>query len=208
MIATEIAAKYSKASPQRLRAMQKALSYLDRNGIAGDVVECGVWRGGHIILTRLLSPDRVCWLYDTFEGMTTPGPHDIKRSGDKPPPEKALSKKWTMASLDEVIGNFKAHDVYDESKLKFIVGDVCKTLLIERDLPIDIALLRLDTDWYESTNVELRQLYPRLVSGGVLIVDDYGHWLGARKAVDDYLSAKERERLKQIDYTAVMMVKP
>jgi predicted O-methyltransferase YrrM len=138
--------------------------------------------------------------------MTEPGPHDMKVSGNKPPPGKALSKKWTMASLDEVVENLKREGVYDRDKLRFVVGDVCMTL---RDGAVHdkIALLRLDTDWYESTKKELEVLWPRLVSGGVLIVDDYGHWMGAKKAVDEYLCAADRERLQQIDYTAVILEK-
>lgn len=200
--------QYTKAGVERIEAMKMALGLINKNNIQGDIVECGVWRGGHIMLARMICPDRICWLYDTFEGMTAPGPYDVKRSGNKPPPDKAKNKKWTMASLDEVKGNFRTHNLYDEEKMRFIKGDVCKTLLIERDLPEQIALLRLDTDWYESTKVELRQLYPRLVSGGVLIIDDYGHWMGAQKAVNEYLSVKELLQLKTIDYTGVMMVKP
>lgn len=210
MTPIEIAKKYSKATTDRLLAMHNALRRIDAAGIAGDVVECGVWRGGHIILARLVSPLRMCWLYDTFAGMTAPGPHDRKRSLYKPPPAKALSKSWTMATLEEVSANLKAHDAFDESKLKFIVGDVCKTLRVSNNVPDRIALLRLDTDWYESTKIELEVLWPRLVQGGTIIVDDYGHWLGARKATQDYFAAHVPDfakRIIQIDYTACMMIK-
>lgn len=201
----ERAKKYSKASFERLQVMEEALHSLDRRNVEGDIVECGVWRGGHIVLARLASPQRRCWLYDTFTGMTEPGPHDMKRSGNKPPPGKALSKKWTMASLEEVMENLRCEGVLDKNLTCFVVGDVCNTLLSEQNLPDKIALLRLDTDWYESTKVELEILYPRLVSGGFLIVDDYGHWMGARKAVDDYLGSNNR--LKMIDYTGAWMAK-
>lgn len=202
--------KYSKASVERMLAMQHALHMLDAEGIAGDIVECGVWRGGHIILARLLSPNRVCWLYDTFTGMTAPGPHDRKRSGDKPPPEKALSKKWTMASLEEVRENLRIEGVYDESKLRFVVGDVCETLSQPENLPDHISVLRLDTDWYESTKEELEVLWPRLVTGGYLIIDDYGHWLGSRKATQEYFNKHYPSyvtELKPVDYTASIMRK-
>lgn len=207
MTPVEIARRYSKASEARLLAMEASLRSLDLRGVDGDVVECGVWRGGHIVLARLTSPLRRCWLYDTFTGMTEPGPHDVRRSGNKPPPEKALSKKWTMASYEEVLGNLMHENVHHQELIKFVIGDVCKTLNDSDCLPDKIALLRLDTDWYESTKKELEVLWPRLVSGGVLIVDDYGHWMGARKAVDEYLCRADRERLTQIDYTAVMLTK-
>lgn len=201
---------YSKASIERLSHMRDALIRVDAEGIEGDVVECGVWRGGHIILARLVSPDRRCWLYDTFAGMPEPGPHDRKRSGNKPPPNKALSKKWTAASEGEVIDNLRRTDTFDPSRLRFIRGDVRDTLMETGNWPDKIALLRLDTDWYESTKVELEILWPRLEVGGELIVDDYGHWLGARKAVDDYMTQHVpdyRDRLRQIDYTAVALRK-
>lgn len=200
-----IAKRYSKASTERLDAMKLALETLDHQNIEGDIVECGVWKGGHIILARLISPNRTCWLYDTFAGMTQPGPHDRKRSGLKPPPDKAINKTWTMASLEEVIGNFKAENLYNESKLKFIVGDVMQTLFDPVNLPDKIALLRLDTDWYESTKIELEILFPRLAEKGILIVDDYGHWMGAKKAVCEYLGQRVAQ-LERIDYTAVRLI--
>jgi len=208
--AIQIAKEFSKASTQRLMAMHDHLRRIDAAHIPGDVVECGVWRGGHIILARMIAPTRLCWLYDTFTGMTAPGPHDLKRSGMKPPPEKALSKKWTMASRDEVTENLKAHNLFDESKLKFVVGDVCETLKHPENLPDKIALLRLDTDWFESTKAELETLWPRLVKGGTIIIDDYGHWMGVRKATQEYFAHHLPDyvrRLHSIDYTAVVMVK-
>lgn len=211
MTEVEIAKRYSKASIERLSHMEAALRRLDRLGIEGDVVECGVWRGGHIILARLVSPARRCWLYDTFEGMTAPGPHDRKRSGDKPPPEKALSKSWTMASVDEVVENLRCTGTLDRNLTQFVVGDVAQTLDVPSNLPDRIALLRLDTDWHDSTKKELEVLWPRLVGGGELIVDDWGHWLGARKAVSDYFAVvlpDFKKRLLYIDYTAVAMTKP
>jgi hypothetical protein len=75
-------------------------------------------------------------------------------------------------------------------------------------LPEQIAVLRLDTDFYESTRHELRHLYPRLVHGGVLIIDDYGHWAGARKAVDEYIAEEGiRLLLNRIDYTGRIAIK-
>lgn len=208
----KIASKYSKASEARLQAMEDALRYLDANSISGDVVECGVWKGGHIILARLASPQRKCWLYDTFEGMTRPTEVDMKRDGFS-----ALKKyeehvvknknKWAASSLDEVVQNLRDTGTFDQYLTKFVIGDVRHTLTDANNIPEEISLLRLDTDWYESTHIEMRQLYPRLVSGGILIVDDYNHWMGAKKAVDEYLCAADRERLKPIDYTAVMIVK-
>ncbi len=192
-------APYTKTSPERIECMISSLREIDARGIEGDIVECGVWRGGNIILARKVSPDRICWLYDTFTGMPEPGPHDGAKAKGK------WRKHWCEASIDDVIDCLVQTDVYDPNKLRFCAGDVAETLLINP--PEKIALLRLDTDWYESTKLELEVLYPRLQSGGVLIVDDYGHWQGSRKAVDEYFRGSFFN-FEKIDYTAIKWVKP
>jgi O-methyltransferase len=211
----EIAINYSKATVERLAAMQSALLEIDRNGILGDIVECGVWRGGHIILTRLVSPHRTCWLYDTFDGMTMPTQRDVTRGGvsalDKFRLKTSQGRKWAAASVEEVRNNLNHEGVYHPHLCRFIIGDVCQTLQIFDNLPKQIALLRLDTDWYESTKVELEKLYPRLVSGGRLIVDDYNHWPACKQAVHEYFKKngiRYADKLHPIDDTAVWMVKP
>jgi len=198
---------YTLTGATRRAAMLQAMQDIDRRKIKGDVVECGVWRGGNIIIARLKSPDRVCWLYDTFTGMTEPGPEDVNRGGM---PAKGRfdavdpSAGWCMAPLDQVKECLSVAGVYDEAKLRFVVGQVEETLKV--DVPHEIALLRLDTDWYSSTKIELDVLYPRLSRGGILIVDDYGHWQGSKKAVDEYFGG--RFAPVWIDYSCVMMVKP
>lgn len=203
--------RYSKAPTRRMAAMQAALELLDQKNVAGDIVECGVWRGGHLILARLVSPNRRCWAYDTFEGMTKPGKFDTKKNGIKAEDliKAKPAKRMSYASLEEVQDNFAAEGVLDHSLIRFVVGDVAETLTKDINLPGQIALLRLDTDWYESTKIEMEILYPRLVDGGILIIDDYGHWMGAKKAVQEYFAKYgwDATKLQSIDYTAVMMVK-
>jgi hypothetical protein len=203
-------APYTKSSPQRIAAMAGAVRRIDRDSIAGDIAECGVWRGGNIILARKLSPERMCWLYDTFFGMTEPQDVDVTRSGKKASESyrrKMLAGgKWAGVSVADVRANLAATGTLDDARLRFVEGPVERTLLDPANLPAAISVLRLNTDWYESTRVELEILYPLLAPGGVLIVDDYGHWRGARKAVDAYFG-REAARLQPIDYTAVMMVK-
>ena len=96
------------------------------------------------------------------------------------------SSDWCRASLNEVRQNL-ATTQYDLNRFKLVEGKVEET--IPGTLPDEIAILRLDTDWYESTKHEMIHLYPRLVSKGVLIVDDYYTWSGSKKAVDEYLAA-------------------
>jgi len=201
-------APYTKSSTERLHAMATALRQIDCEGIAGDIVECGVWRGGNIILARKLSPHRICWLYDTFAGMTEPQDVDRKKSGAKAiDVYRAKGGVWAAVSIKEVRGNLQATATLNDDHLHFVEGMVEKMLLDRANIPDKIALLRLDTDWHASTKIELEVLYPRLQPGGILIVDDYGHWQGARKAVNDYFG-KGMPPMQKIDYTAVMMVKP
>jgi hypothetical protein len=96
---------------------------------------------------------------------------------------------------------------YPSNKIHFIKGPVEET--IPRQMPSpSIALLRLDTDWYESTKHELIHLFPRLSAGGILIIDDYGHWAGARQAVDEYFAGlPEKYFFHRIDYSGRLIVK-
>jgi hypothetical protein len=109
-------------------------------------------------------------------------------------------------SLEQVKKNFGDCGL-DLGGAIFVQGPVEQTLLIESNIPKQIALLRLDTDWYASTKIELEVLYPRLVTGGVLIVDDYDCWQGSRAAVDEYF-ANNAPLLTPLDYEARIAVKP
>jgi O-methyltransferase len=204
---------FTMTNENRQWALLKAVDYLDSRGIPGDIVECGVWRGGNMMMvkaSRVASPiRRRLFLYDTFAGMTEPTDYDIDSLGRQSRPIHRKRKRdghnsWAYASLDEVMENFRRLGLLDDDVI-FTQGPVEETLRGD-GLPDEIAILRLDTDWYESTKVELEVLYPRLVPGGVLIVDDYGSWLGAKKAVDEYF----RERpilLFAIDHGCRLAVK-
>lgn len=179
-----------------LKYLAISCQYLEKANIPGDFVESGVWRGGSAIVARkVLNSSRNCYLFDTFEGMTEPSEND-KRIGENSP-ENTLNKwmalktesgsKWVASSLDEVQNNFKKFNLLSENVV-FVKGDVRSTMLNLVNLPKKIALLRIDTDFYDSTLVALVNLWPMLSSGGVLILDDYGHWDGARKAVDEWLA--------------------
>jgi hypothetical protein len=204
-------------SRERMYALYKAVEYIIDEDIPGDFVECGVWRGGSamIMAATLIAKgrnDRCIHLYDTFDGMPPPGPLDEDFAGR---PASALlaqepkgpdSHIWGYAVLDYVKDQV-ARTGYPMDNLKFIVGKVEYTL--PEDLPVQLALLRLDTDWYESTRHELKHLYPLLSPGGVLIVDDYGHWRGSKRAVDEYLAEAETHlQLHEIDYAGRIAVKP
>lgn len=191
----------TKSPAKRKQAWLNILLEVDRKQIPGDIVECGIWRGGNLITARQVLPTRKVWGFDTFAGMTTPGRFDVSRGGTKAIDKMKLKKgAWTACSLQECKQFMNEAGVLDDKLVQFVVGDVCRTLREPDNLPERIAVLRLDTDWYESTLAELKYLYPLLSPGGCLVVDDYGHWVGCRKAVDEYF--KHRSVLTMIDYTA------
>jgi O-methyltransferase len=210
-------APYSMTSPERMFALHQALHYVHAAGLSGDVIECGVWRGGSsmlaaLTLSRLGEAERDLWLYDTFEGMSDPGEQDVAISGERMTEvwdrhrEDRASPLLAYSTLDEVRANM-ARTGFPAERTHFVQGKVEDT--IPGTAPERIAVLRLDTDWFESTRHELVHLYPRLEPGGVLIVDDYGHWQGARQAVDGYLAETGTHLLlNRIDYTGRIAVKP
>jgi O-methyltransferase len=207
-------APFTMTSPERIAALVDAVRYVARHAIPGDVVECGVWRGGSMmaVARTLLELDdlRSLHLFDTFDGMPPPGDVDRDRSGASAADLLATSDResssvWARSPLDEVRRNLAATG-YPPERIRFVVGRVEET--VPDRAPASIAILRLDTDWYESTRHELVHLFPRLSVGGVLIIDDYGHWEGARKAVDEYLAETGvRLLLQRIDATGRIAVK-
>lgn len=210
-------APYTMTSPERLWSLLGAVRHVTSLGLPGDFVECGVWRGGSVMamaseLKRLGVSDRRIWLYDTFAGMTDPTAEDVEAGSGVTAREMLATTEvgdgnnvWCVAGRADVEANVRSTG-YPDSLLRFVEGDVSATLL--ESAPEQIALLRLDTDWYASTRSELEILYPRLVPGGVCILDDYGHWGGARKAVDEYFTEHgPRPYMHPIDYSGRVFIK-
>jgi len=205
---------YTMTSLERRASLLSAVDHVVRNRIAGDVVECGVWRGGSMMAVALAliargDTSRHLYMFDTFEGMSEPTEHDRDFAGGAAKDELARTAKgegvWCEASLEDVQANL-ASTGYPRERLHFVKGKVEET--IPGTLPERVALLRLDTDWYESTKHELHHLYPLLARNGVMIIDDYGHWQGARRAVDEYFEKLEEPvYLHRVDYTARLVVK-
>jgi predicted O-methyltransferase YrrM len=207
---------YTMTSPERLAALCPSIEYLVRTKIPGDVVECGVWKGGSAMAAALAlikcgDADRHIYLFDTFDGMTAPSDKDREvltgRTASQlmSGADKTTSGVWAYSPLDEAVGNL-SQTGFPSQRLHFVQGKVEDTL--PRAAPEKIALMRLDTDWYESTRHEMEQLFPRLSVGGVVIIDDYGHWQGSRDAVDEYIATnKLRLLLNRIDYTCRVAVK-
>ena len=209
---------FTMTSSERVWALLQSVRYVTTHGIPGSVVECGVWRGGSMMaaalqLQELEKTDRELWLYDTFTGMTQPTSEDREAATGvtaqqllKSTPIDNGNNVWCIADEHDVKANMHSTG-YPADLITFVKGDVSQTL--EHQAPEQIALLRLDTDWYASTKVELEVLYERLVPGGICILDDYGHWEGARKAVDDFfIDRPPRPLMIPIDYSGRIFVKP
>ena len=205
----------STSTDERLYATTLACRYVVEQRIDGDFVECGVWRGGNSLIAagvfKSMQSARLTWLFDTFAGMTAPTDADVNFRGEIAEQKFIASRRaghnnWCYAPIEEVTTNFKKAGLLSD-RIKFIKGDVARTLADTASLPARISVLRLDTDWYESTKAELEVLFPRLSSGGILIIDDYGHWGGARKAVDEYFERHNRPFFQYIDHTGRIGVK-
>lgn len=208
---------YTMTSTERIYGVVQAARYVAEAHIPGSIVEAGVWRGGSMMAAALAlrskgDTSRELYLYDTYEGMSEPGAEDVDVRGNTASEKLSASKKttsseiWAFSPVEDVRRNLLSTG-YPADRLHFVKGKVEDT--IPADAPDQIALLRLDTDWYESTKHEMEHLYPRLVSGGVLILDDYGHWQGARQAVDEYLAANNLHLLlNRIDNTGRIAIKP
>lgn len=201
--------EYTLISIERGYAIYQSIDYIVRKGLKGDWVECGVWKGGASMLAALcfrqLNHEVAdLWLYDTYSGMTAPDENDkIAVSGQSV--SERNPEGWWAAGISDVRNNLLSTG-YPADKLHFIEGDVAETLLKEK--PEDVCILRLDTDWYASTYAELVHLYPVLQNEGVLLIDDYGHFTGARKAVDQYFAERKMiPLLQRVDYTGRMSIK-
>jgi len=193
----------------RVAALIGAVDYLVDRQVPGAFVECGLWKGGSLMTCalRLLArgtTDREIVGFDTFEGGTDPTAEDVDYMGVTHQPQGPDALLPVGAGLEDVRARLHSTG-YPSERIRLEKGDVLKT--VPAGAPEQIALLRLDTDWYESTRHELEQLYPRLAPGGVLLIDDYGHYQGARKATDEYFAGGERIFLQRIDYTARIGVK-
>jgi O-methyltransferase len=201
---------FTMTSLSRVFSFIAASEYVSRLGINGAIVECGVWKGGStmaalLALARRGDFSREVWLYDTFEGMVKPTENDgeVDKQLFTSYAREDGGSDWCRAELGEVITNIESCGY----QIKFVKGRVEDT--IPRNLPDQISVLRLDTDWYESTRHELEYLYPLLSSGGILIIDDYGAFAGAKRAVQEFMVSQKLDVfLHRIDSTGRLLLKP
>ena len=207
----ERVAAYTMVGQSAAKMAYEGIQTLAAGGVEGEIVELGVWKGGMTMLLALAEerfrnktlPRRHLWVYDTFEGLPEPGTHDDvaarniyraltkrQRTHDVERRKKkgwiSADNKWNLGTMSEVMTNV-GRTLVDMEAVHFVRGKVEQTLLDARNIPSRIAMLRLDTDWYASTRVELAILWPRLAVGGLMIIDDYDAWGGARKATMKFL---------------------
>jgi hypothetical protein len=204
---------FTMTSAERIYALIQAVRYVSANEIEGAIVECGVWKGGSVAaiartLLQLQDVRRDLYLFDTFEGMSEPTSNDSDYSGKQA--SELLQENPSFRCGDapvDFVKNVLSKIGYPEERLRFVKGKVEET--IPASAPDSISLLRLDTDWYESTKHELVHLFPRLSHNGVIIIDDYGHWRGSRRACDEYFAENRVPiLLNRIDYTGRIALKP
>ena len=210
--------RHTMTTPRRIAALCDSVEHAVRAEVPGALVECGVWKGGSMMaaaltLLRLGATDRDLYLFDTFQGMPPPTREDVFSAYDGYSPMRHWRRRrregganaWHFVPAEEVRATLLSTG-YPPERVHLVEGRVEDTL--PAAAPDEIAVLRLDTDWYESTKHEMAHLYPRLSPGGVLILDDYGHYAGARRAVDEYFEATGgRPLLSRIDYTGRVGVK-
>ena len=204
--------QYSMASWERLYANINSIKYLVDSQVEGSVVECGVWRGGSMLtmletLRQCSEINREIYLYDTFTGMSAPSIEDGNFAHEKFKELQTGEEKsnWCCADLNDVKSTINLCD-YPKEKIHFVKGKIENT--VPRTIPDKISLLRLDMDWHDPTFHALTHLYPRVQHGGVIILDDYGHWDGCKKAVDCFFKENNINiLLNRIDYTGRIAIK-
>ena len=190
---------FTSVSNERLTNVLNLLTQIHTSNVQGDLIEIGVWRGGIIMAMALkckqLGMTRKIHAYDTFQGMTAPTANDVDLNGALA--SHILDAVKCESSFEDTKRNI---DMAEYPHIEYHVGDIIKT---DRSaVPSQIALLRLDTDWYESTRFELEVFEPNVVRGGYIVIDDYGHWQGCKKAVDEFLAGKALA-IHKIDYTGI-----
>lgn len=186
---------YTSVSEERIRNLLSLVERVVKENVPGDLAEVGVWKGGLIMAMALkckqLGVSRTIHAYDTFLGMTAPTYHDVDLDGNSA--SNIFDVVRCYVTLDEVKQNIS---LVDYPHIEYHVGDITQS---DKNSFPTFAVLRLDTDWYESTKFELTYMEPRVSPYGFVIVDDYGHWKGSRKAVDEFNPIN----LRRIDYTGV-----
>lgn len=189
---------FTMLGSERLWGLYQAVELAVVDGLPGDIVECGTAKGGSAALMGLvlkgMGSDKSLYVCDTFEGIPAPT--------EKDPPEAQQYTGQLRGEFGEVANLFSSLEV-EAILVKGLFQDTLPNLNVDK-----IAVLHLDGDWYESTKCGLESLYDKVVPGGIVQIDDYGHWEGCRKATDEFFEKRGiKPILEQLDYTGVQFVK-
>lgn len=190
---------YTFLTYRRLSRLYEAALDLEEEGLAGDLVECGVWKGGSagMIASAAKNTSRQIWLFDSWEGFPEPTKDDITFQNQPVQKGMILSSKKTAEKL--LFQKLKL----DRQKIRLVKGWFTQTIPPCKKNIRKIALLHLDCDLYSSVKFCLEHLYDRVVKGGYIFIDDYGHWRGSQKAVDEFIKKRKlKVKLQKIDYSA------
>lgn len=217
-VALEMIEDYTMTSYERMITLWNQVRHLDRDGIQGALVECGTWRGGAcgmMALAHLASGTarRKIHLFDSFKGLPEP---DSKVDGEVAMQYASGKAGGKLTSIERCVGPLDDNQrllreivKYPRELTVYHVGWFENTVPPARQTMGSIALLRLDGDWYASTKVCMENLFSHVLPGGMVVIDDYGHWEGCRKAVDEYMaSLPRRPFLNYIDGTARYIIVP
>ena len=201
---------YTMLSRERLYDLYQSIIYTQKSGVIGDIVEIGCWAGGALAMSALtlsgLRQDKIkIWGYDTFNGHNKPSQdeYDVWGKNQADVFSELNGKDWAKVDIDTVKNNLKEIGI-DSKSYKLIEGKIEETS--NKYFPDNISILRIDVDWYEPTIISLNKFYPLISRYGILIIDDYGHHSGSKKAVDQYFSNKNI-KFFHIDYSCIACVK-
>jgi hypothetical protein len=206
---------HTQLSYERLMTLYEQVAYIERRRLPGALVECGVWRGGGSAMMALANltegaERRVVHLFDSFEGMPAPSAEldgaEAQRLMDV---ATAQGVACNAAAPEDALQLIVDRAGYPEAFVHVHKGWFQDTLPAAREGIGPIALLRIDGDWYDSTRVVFEQLYDLVAPGGVVVIDDYGHFEGCRRATDEFLARRAPHAyLHHIDYTGRYLIKP
>ena len=179
-------------SSRRGRALHRLAATVERDRVPGALVDCGAWNGGSTVLLAAGAPSRDVWAFDSFEGLPEPGPLDGALS---------VGRGATLRGSEERLRAAVARYA-DRARLHVAKGWFADTFPVHAGRIDAVAVLHVDGDWYESVELTLETFHAKVPAGGFVVVDDYGHWEGARRATDEFRRAHGiTAPLVKIDYT-------
>lgn len=207
---------YTMVGYKRLSNIYDLSELIEKEKIKGAFVECGVWKGGCAAVAAFIAnrakSNRKIWLFDSFEGLPEPTEKDgllAKEYAQNQTSGKLSTINQCVGPLEDVKEIFFSKLKIDKENVEIKKGWFQDTLPDQKNKIGDIAILRLDGDWYESTKCCLDNLYDKVIYGGYIVIDDYGYWEGARRALDEFfLDRKINPRLIKIDEAGIYFKKP